>query len=105
MRSPLGRTTAIALVVVFLAPGLLQAGTSVRLNGPASEPGFFSMAWSLLTTLWAHRGSEGSSAVKNGGQAEPSGSTGGGAGGAGGNSATGGEGGGGDNGGQAEPSG
>jgi hypothetical protein len=109
MRSlSLRRTTVLILVMVFLVPGLLQAGTMVRLNSPASEAGFFNVVWNLLTVLWVPRCSDSSSTVKNGGQADPNGSgggsTGGGTGGAGGNSATGGEDGG-DNGGQADPNG
>jgi hypothetical protein len=70
MRSAVRRTTVIILLAIFLAPGLLQArapvGTWERAtaNGPAAQPGFFSMVWNLLTSLWEIRVSGGSPILK-----------------------------------------
>ncbi len=100
MRSSLRRTTLAVLLMVFLAPALLQAGSWdwTKTGASAPERGFFSMVWNLLAAIWEKDGD-------NGGQLDPSGSPGSGPGGGGAtqNPATGG--GGGENGGQLDPSG
>ena len=89
MHSAFRRATIAALVVAFLAPGLIHArpvDPSARLNA-ASEVsrggGFFEMVWNLLTELVLGRGL-GSPTVANdtttdpgdnGGHLDPSGVT------------------------------
>lgn len=86
MRSSVRQITVILLLVVLLAPGLLQARTPVRHRAQARvgvtsiESGFFEVVWNLLSGM-----------LKNGGQLDPSGATG--------TTGTG------DNGGQLDPSG
>ena len=81
MSSSLRRATVIMILLgVILVPGLLQAKTPARdwahINRPASEVGFFSMVWSLLTNfreIGAGIDPSGSFSAKNGGQMDPSG--------------------------------
>ena len=68
MRSTVRQTSIVLLLAVLLAPGLLQARTSVRHSAhstPAAQtaqgPGFFSTVWNLLTSGW----------LKTGGQLDP----------------------------------
>lgn len=77
MRSSLRRMTVILFLTVLLAPGLLHARTPAALewatmNGAASEPGFLSVVWNLLTNLWGI-GVTSDSGIKTGGQLDPCG--------------------------------
>jgi hypothetical protein len=71
MRSTVRQIAVILLLAVLLAPGLVQARTSIRHSAhsatatqTAQQPGFFSAVWNLLTTGW----------LKTGGQMDPLGS-------------------------------
>jgi hypothetical protein len=83
MSSSLRRATVIMILLgVILVPGLLQAKTPARdwarVNRPASESGFFSMVWSLLTNfreIGAGIDPSGSPFAKNGGMLDPNGVT------------------------------
>ncbi len=111
MRSVLRRTMVAVLLMVFLAPGLLQARTSGRAwawaetDGSASEVGFLRAAWNLLAALWESKGVDASSVVKTGGTADPAGSPGGSGGGGTTTNSSGGGSEGGETGGTADPSG
>jgi hypothetical protein len=73
------------LLALFLAPGFLQARTSVweraSVARPAAELGFFNMVWNLLTDIYEsgvgigpNRSSLNRSGLnKNGGMVDPSG--------------------------------
>jgi hypothetical protein len=63
MRSAFRRATIAALVVAFLAPGLIHArpfdrssGRSHAVSDVARDGGFFSMVWNLLANLWPGSG-------------------------------------------------
>ena len=67
MRSAFRRATIAALVVAFLAPGLIHArplnrpsGMSHTMSDVARDGGFFSMVWNLLTNPWGGVGLIGS---------------------------------------------
>src|SRR5947209_20510031 len=82
MHSAFRRATIAALVVAFLAPGLIHArpvDPSARLNAASEvsrDGGFFEMVWNLLTRLVLGRGL-GSPTVANDGTTTDPGDTGG----------------------------
>ncbi len=72
MRSAFRRATIAALVVAFLAPGLIHArpfnGSSGKVDAVsdvARDGGFFSMVWNLLANPWGSAGLVGSLFVAN----------------------------------------
>lgn len=81
MSSSLRRATmTVILLGVILVPGLLHAKAPARdlarVHPPASDSGFFSVVWNLLTNfreIGAGIDPSGSPFAKNGGQMDPSG--------------------------------
>jgi hypothetical protein len=63
MRPAFRRAAIVALVVAFLAPGLIHArpfdgsmGAISAASDVSRDGGFFSMVWNLLAKLWSERG-------------------------------------------------